>query len=54
MWIIILKLKLKSIFNTVTKEIKLTLKIMILGLILVMATLIIKYKPVYEVKIDNK
>ena len=38
----------------VTKEILKTLKIMILGFILVMATIIIKYKPVYEVKVNNE
>ena len=43
-------LKLKSIFETVTKEMPKVLKIMILGFILIIAILIIKYKPVYEVK----
>lgn len=50
----ILKLKLKSIFRTVTKETKRALKIMILGFILIIAMLVIKYKPVYEVTIANE
>lgn len=44
-------LKLKSKFKTGTKEILRVLKIMILGFILIIAILGIKYKPVYEVKI---
>ena len=44
-------LKLKSKFKTDTKEILRVLKIMILGFILIIAILGIKYKPVYEVKI---
>ena len=47
-------LKLKSIFETVTKEMPKVLKIMILGFILIIAILIIKYKPVYEVKENGK
>lgn len=42
-------LKLKSIFKTVTKETPKVLKIMILGFILIIAMLGIKYKPVYKV-----
>ena len=48
----ILKLKLK--FKTVTKEMLQVLKIMIIGFILIIAIIGIKYKPVYEVKIANK
>lgn len=51
---IILKLKLKSMFKAITKEMIKALGIMILGFILIIAILIIKYKPVYEVKIDNE
>ena len=47
-------LKLKSIFETVTKEMPKVLKIMILGFILIIAILVIKYKPVYEVKENGK
>lgn len=47
-------LKLKSIFKILTKEILRALKIMILGFILIIAIIIIKYKPVYEVKLNNK
>jgi len=47
-------LKLKSIFKIVTKEMLRALKIMILGFILISATLIIKYKPLYEVKVENE
>lgn len=47
-------LKLKSIFKTITKETRRALKIMILGFILAIATLGIKYKPVYEVKIGDE
>ena len=47
-------LKLKSIFETVTKELPKVLKIMILGFILIIAILMIKYKPVYEVKENGK
>lgn len=50
----ILTLKLKSIFRTVTKEILQALKIMILGFILIIAMLVIKYKPVYEVTIAKE
>lgn len=50
----ILKLKLKSIFKSFTKETARALKIMILGFILIIAMLIIKYKPVYEVKIESE
>lgn len=51
---IILKLKLKSIFRSFTKETARAIKIMILGFILIIAMLIIKYKPVYEVKIEGE
>ncbi|MCI9064068.1 MAG: M23 family metallopeptidase, partial [Clostridia bacterium] len=51
---IILKLKLKSIFRSVTKETARAIKIMILGFILITATLTIKYKPVYEVKVESE
>ena len=51
---IILKLKLKSILKTFTKETARMLKIMILGFILIIAMLIIKYKPVYEVTIASE
>ena len=54
MCIIILKLKLKSIFRSFTKETARAIKIMILGFILIIAMLIIKYKPVYEVKIESE
>ncbi len=47
-------LKLKSKFKTVTKEMTRVLKIMILGFILIIAILGIKYKPVYEVKIAGE
>jgi len=47
-------LKLKSKFKTVTKETARVLKIMILGFILIIAIIGIKYKPVYEVKIADK
>ena len=47
-------LKLKSIFKILTKEILRALKIMILGFILIIAIIIIKYKPVYEVKLNNE
>lgn len=50
----ILKLKLKSILKTFTKETARALKIMILGFILIIAMLIIKYKPVYEVKMEGE
>ena len=46
-------LKLKSIFEILTKEILRALKIMILGFILIIAIIGIKYKPVYEVKLNN-
>ena len=46
-------LKLKSKFKTNTKETARVLKIMILGFILIIAILGIKYKPVYEVKSAN-
>ena len=51
---IILKLKLKSIFKSFTKETARDLKIMILRFILIIAMLIIKYKPVYEEKIESE
>jgi len=51
---IILKIKIKSIFRNVTKETARTIKIMILGLILITAMIMIKYKPVYEVKIKSE
>ena len=47
-------LKLKSKFKTVTKEIPKVLKIMIIGFILIIAILVIKYKPVYEVKFADQ
>ena len=47
-------LKLKSIFNTVTKETFRAIKIMILGFIFITAIIITKYKPVYEVKVDGE
>ena len=47
-------LKLKSKFKTVTKEMARVLKIMILGFILIIAIIEIKYKPVYEVKIADQ
>ena len=47
-------LKLKSIFEILTKEILRALKIMILGFILIIAIIGIKYKPVYEVKLNNE
>ena len=50
----ILKLKLKSVFDILTKEGLRALKIMILGFILIIAIIIIKYKPVYEVKVNNE
>ena len=50
----ILKLKLKSVFDILTKEGLRALKIMILGFILIIAIIIIKYKPVYEVKLNNE
>ena len=50
----ILKLKLKSVFDILTKEGLHALKIMILGFILIIAIIIIKYKPVYEVKVNNE
>ena len=51
---IILKLKLKSTFKTITKETARAIKIMIIGFILISAMLIIRYKPVYEVKLSNE
>ena len=51
---IILKLKIKSILITVTKEIIKALKITILGFIFISTALFIKYKPVYEVKINDE
>ena len=51
---IILKLKLKSVLKTFTKETTRAIKIMILGFILISAMLIIKYKPVYEVRLLNE
>ena len=50
----ILKLKLRSILKTFTKETTRALKIMILGFILIIAIITLKYKPVYEVKISGK
>lgn len=47
-------LKLRSIFKTVTKETSKVLGIMILGFILISTAVILKYKPVYEVKINNE
>ena len=47
-------LKLKSVFESSKKEIAQILKIMILGFILIIAMLEIKYKPVYEVKEEGK
>ena len=47
-------LKLKSEFETITKEIPQVLKIMMLGFILIIAILGIKYKTVYAVKEDGK
>ena len=51
---IILKIKIKSIFKNLTKETIRAIKIMILGLILITAMIMIKYKPVYEVKIESE
>jgi len=51
---IILKIKIKSIFKNLTKETARAIKIMILGLILITAMIMIKYKPVYEVKIESE
>ena len=50
----ILKLKLKSNLKTVTKETARVFRIMILGFIFIIAMLIIKYKPVYEVTIAGE
>ena len=47
-------LKIKSILKTCTKDTAMVIKIMILGFILISEVLIIKYKPVYEVKIADK
>jgi len=51
---IILKLKIKSIFKSFTKETARLFKIVILGFILIIAMLMIKYKPVYEVTIGSE
>ena len=50
----ILKIKTKSIFKAFTNNSTMVLKIMILGFILINAMIIIKYKPVYEVKVANE
>jgi murein DD-endopeptidase MepM/ murein hydrolase activator NlpD len=50
----IFKLKLKSKLKMITKETARTFRIMILGFILIIAMLTIKYKPVYEVMIANE
>ncbi len=47
-------LKLKSKLKTITKETARIFRIMILGFILIIAMLTLKYKPVYEVKIGNE
>ena len=47
-------LKLKSKLKKLTKEVTRILGVMILGFILVIAMLIIKYKPIYEVKIAGE
>ena len=50
----ILKIKLKSIFETVTKETGSALKIAIIGFIFSTAMMATKYKPAYEVKVNNE
>lgn len=51
---IILKIKLRSILKMLTKETIRTLKIMILGFILITTIILIKYKPVYEVTTESE
>ena len=51
---IILNLKIKSIFKSLTKETARAIKIMILGFILIIAMIMIKYKTVYEVKVESE
>lgn len=46
-------LKLKSGLKTVTKETARLFRIMIIGFILIITIFIIKYKPVYEVRLSN-
>lgn len=50
----ILKLKLKSKLIAITKETARLLKVMLFGFILIIAILILKYKPVYEVTFSGE
>ena len=47
-------LKLKPILKTITKETANALQIMIIGLVLSASTITMKYKPAYEVRVNNE